>query len=934
MLFTGVMLRSVYFLTFTVCFAVVGSLAAQTKMLPGQLPRQSQSGGRIYQCLFDNTSDAEDSDGWPDDWTKKSGILENDISFPAHLVIGITEYANPFGNYVLRMNMEGGAAAVFSPAIPIRAGMCYTVSAYVDTNNLVFDEVSILANFYGDDAVKPIRTIESKKIRETNGWQQLIIGHVLADMPSVKSVSVGLLVMPTNREDYGAQVNFTNVEIRESPAISLEMANDNHQFFSTRDLSVRCQYRGVDPALHSVLFILEDPFGNVILQREIELMVGNYSAAQFVVNPQNPQEVIHGTATWLNLPIRSHGFYRIRVATPEAHIRSLGLPPSQTFDDPLHAAEPLNFVVMSPGSYYPGGEFGWNLDGWTLDEIKKSLPTLVQSGLSRLKLPAWIPPEAPPEQREALLQLCNDLSVQQVHLTGLMSPIPAPILSEIPSYVHVDAASILKNNPRLWGDSLQPVLQTLPLLVKDWQWTSDSDQSLIDLFFDSDGQLTPAGRDRFQGFQKLFDQDQFNFGIGLTWDWNQDVPDGQFPFSNCFLNFLIDASVTKEEAVSFLTEMLPVSFRRNVSIAPLPVENYPLETRIQNFVQSLVLLKAAGIDHICLTAPRDEQTGVLRHDGTPNELYLPWRTTATLLSGSRFLGSITLPNRSRNYCFDRGGGRCLMVVWSDGATPENPVHESLYLGEGLEMIDIWEKSTVPEQSGSNQMIPVTQTPVFIMGVDIDVVRFRLSLQTGVKIISAVPNRTYSIPFSYKNDSALPVSIEITPQGPREGDWKIVPLSHMANLESGLAGSGKFDLTLTQRADTGLQKFQYNVKITGTDALEFAVYDEMMIGSPDVFMEFVSRLKDNGDIELIQVFVNNSDRTYTYECRLTVEGRTTQKPRITRQGFGCVEHVYTIPRGKALIDAGVTTMMLRASPVNDTGSAMGEPMVYTIPLISE
>jgi hypothetical protein len=106
-------------------------------------------------------------------------------------------------------------------------------------------------------------------------------------------------------------------------------------------------------------------------------------------------------------------------------------------------------------------------------------------------------------------------------------------------------------------------------------------------------------------------------------------------------------------------------------------------------VQNLVLTKVVGVDTISLTAPKDAQTGILRHDGTPGELYLPWRTTATFLSGSRFLGSITLPNRSRNYCFDIGGGRCMMVVWNDQATPDDPVLETLYLGNEPIIYDVW-----------------------------------------------------------------------------------------------------------------------------------------------------------------------------------------------------------------------------------------------------
>ena len=921
-------------LAFALCLSLGDALVAQQnvlpgQMLPGQLQRQSLSGGLIYRCLFDRISDAEDSDGFPDYWTRKTGI-ENGIPFPHHLDIGIVVNPSPFGDHAFRMNIEGGAAAVFSPKIPIRPGMCYTISTFVEATGLVFNEVSILAAFYDNDAAKPICTIESKKIRNTNGWQQLIIGPIPADMPNVKFLSVGLLVMPTARQDYGAKVNFTNVEIRESPNISLEMANDNHLFFTSREIFVRCHFHGLDPNQHAVRFILEDPFGRVIGQRDAELMIGNFPAGRFVVNPQNDQEVIHGVATWQNLPIRFPGFYRIRVATPESYIQTHRLPPDQTFDDPLTHIEPLTFVVMPPGSYLPGGDFGWTLDGWSPDEITKALPTLAQSGLSHLKLSAWISEDTSPQQRETLLNLCRELSNQRVRLIGLLSPVPKNVLAKI-APVQVNAASILGRDATFWGDSVQSSLLTLSLLIKDWQWTSDTDPSLIDMFFAPDGSMSPSGRNRFQAFHKLFDQEQFGFGIGMTWNWYQDVPVEQLPIPNFTLNFPLDSSITTEEAVTFLAGASSVPFRQSVSIAPLPADEYSLETRLTNFVQSLVLMKAAGMDTISLTAPKDEQTGVLRSDGTPNELYLSWRTTASFLSGGRFLGSITLPNRSRNYCFEQSGNQCVMVVWNDTATSDRHVLETLYLGNELHITNIWGRDIVPDQIGNNQTIEVTQTPVFISGVNLDVARFRLSMQTGVKEIPSTPNQTHVIPFSVRNNSALPMSIQITPEGPRAGDWTIEPASQSVNLESGLTANGSFDLTLLPRGDAGKRLFQYNVRMSGNNTVEFAVYDEMMVGNPDVSMEFISRLNERGDIEVIQTFVNNTENIYTYECRLIIPHRAPRKYRVTRQGFGRVEHVYTIERGQDLLDRGVTEILFLANAIN---GIQGEPMVYTISLMSE
>ncbi|MDR0871483.1 MAG: hypothetical protein LBN39_11900, partial [Planctomycetaceae bacterium] len=74
-----------------------------------------------------------------------------------------------------------------------------------------------------------------------------------------------------------------------------------------------------------------------------------------------------------------------------------------------------------------------------------------------------------------------------------------------------------------------------------------------------------------------------------------------------------------------------------------------------------------------------------------------------------------------------------------------------------------------------------------------------------------------------------------------------------------------------------------------------------------------------------------DNDYTYITKLIIPDRAIQETRLVRQGFGRVEYIYTVPRGQELIDAGVKEMTVRATPVRP---GPGQPMVYTIPLVSD
>jgi hypothetical protein len=245
---------------------------------------------------------------------------------------------------------------------------------------------------------------------------------------------------------------------------------------------------------------------------------------------------------------------------------------------------------------------------------------------------------------------------------------------------------------------------------------------------------------------------------------------------------------------------------------------------------------------------------------------------------------------------------------------------------------VWGKRFPLEQQGQEQIVPVTPTPVFITGISSNVVRLRLGIQLGVKEIPSLIHQKNPIPFSVKNDTEFPITAQISPAGPRQGHWIIDPPTQTLALDSGATGNGTFNLSLTARANTDRRPIRLNVKTQGPDPQEFSVYDEIQIGSRNVYMEFSSQLNRDGDIEVTQTFVNETDTIYTYSCQLIVPDRPMRETTV-RSGLGRAEHVYIIRRGQELIRSGVTEMTIRARSVGTLQPA-GQPMVYTIPLLSD
>ena len=105
--------------------------------------------------------------------------------------------------------------------------------------------------------------------------------------------------------------------------------------------------------------------------------------------------------------------------------------------------------------------------------------------------------------------------------------------------------------------------------------------------------------------------------------------------------------------------------------------------RASAFVHRLVNAKLNGADAIIVAKPFNDENGLMRADGMPAELLLPWRTTAAMLGGAQYLGQMQLPNDSPNHVFLRPDGQVVMVVWN-----REPTREVLYLGDNVQQIDM------------------------------------------------------------------------------------------------------------------------------------------------------------------------------------------------------------------------------------------------------
>ena len=86
----------------------------------------------VFRCDFGPQWDIN-FDRWPDRWTRAC----RRPAYPPYLPVRITDEASPEKHHPLRIDLDGGAAAVFGPSFKVSAIFSYVVEANVKTEGLV-----------------------------------------------------------------------------------------------------------------------------------------------------------------------------------------------------------------------------------------------------------------------------------------------------------------------------------------------------------------------------------------------------------------------------------------------------------------------------------------------------------------------------------------------------------------------------------------------------------------------------------------------------------------------------------------------------------------------------------------------------------------------------------------------------------------------------
>jgi hypothetical protein len=886
--------------------------------------------GDVFVCDFEDRFD-KDYDAWPDGWTRRRSR-----ELPEFLRVEIVKESEENSNRCLQLALDGGGAVVASPTSAISSQFSLQVSLRVKTAGLVHDgawaELTLL-----DIQGQVVERHGSPPLVKTAGWQTVKIGPIAAINNQAVRAVVSLHLAPLGkREDLTGKAWFDDVRMVRLPRMTLLASGSATGVYSNREsAALVCEVSGICVPNPQVRFELFDHTGKKIEEHAASLL-SEKEIAKTTVGAL-PKDGYAGHANWSpRLP--DFGFYRVRASLFEKGQDTIVLDRTQSL------------AVLRPLAAPVRGEFGWSLTGDERPYAFGPMTTLLsQAALGWAKMPVWYD-SRDTSHADRIAWFAEQLSIQGVELVGVLDQPPPELRDVFREQGKLVTATVFAD-PGLWQPAVAPVMTRLSLKVRWWQLGDDSDTSFIG-YPGLDAKMLEIKKHLEQYGQQIY--------VGFNWRWGYlpPVPGPRgAPWS--YLSYSTDPPLTSDEMAAYLQpaggsappasqareptggnpstlsaeeraensqvsssskvpprpavkreaagagRVMPVSRRsqgepkRWILLPPLPRSEYVATVRVQDLVMRMLAAKIHRTDAVFVPQPFSDEEGIMNTDGSPGELFVPWRTTAALVGGSEYLGPLQLPGASSSHLFARNG-RAVMAVWSD-----RPTTEYVFLGDEIEQIDVWgrgaakgggSKPPLVERDGRKlHELQIGTLPTFVIGMSEAAARWQTAVTFENMQLSSVAGRQQTIVLKLPNTLRQAVAGEMTLHAPKSWGYDARPVRF--KVAEGEELRLPLLVTLMANTNSGPQAIRLDFDIGGD---RFSVYRTLQLGLDDVQVEIASRLRSDGAVIVEQHLTNLSNRPLSFQCLLFAPGRRRETRQVINLGRDRTTLVFVLLNGEELI----------------------------------
>ncbi len=887
----------------------------------------------IFECTFGEEYDLN-YDLWPDGWERHT-----DEEHPQYVAIGIVEDDSASEGRAMEVKLDGASARFDSPHIPVLPKFSYSLQFAVNVEQLEQSRVEVAIELFDEEGTK-LQSIRSQTFRSTDGWVYEKLGPFQPQHASVAYAVIRFDVARGRRGDLDGKIFFDDVLLSRLPSMVVTTDSPLNVYDDPRNVAVTCTLSGIREQNPTIRFQLLDATRYVFDEAEGEeqtisarLITEDVRTAHDIVGMKgNLVAGYEGSYTW-HPEIHETGYYRIRVQMISADDEA-----SLSEQERELYKRDVSLVVLPPGlAKAKRGEFGWSMPigRWPLtrDEVSQLAPKL---GIHWLKVPIWFDADRP-EEGEAIIQFAERLAASEVEVVGLIEDPTVPHTDHTKLNEPSSIASLMLADKSVWQPWYDHVMARLSLRIRWWQLGSDGDYSLKDFpdlpkkIADIRSGLFRFGQDAKLGLGWRWPEEREQTDAGAkfveqnpTWDFEQFV--AKVPLSS---ESLAAAMVSTPETLAQRWVNISLGPKYNIDERLIPANlsrsekeqllRYQHEDRIREFVQQIIAAKRQGADGIFISDVFTDAAGVMNDDGTPGELFLPWRSAASVLGGTRYLGELQLPQGSHNHVFQREDGELVMVLWN-----EQPTTEVLYLGESLQQLDVWGNRSTPQSNGHRSTIEVGRLPCYVLGLNSAVTRWRMAVEFESNHVPSVfahehPNALHLVNHFRQGVGGkvhinVPLSQAIGSDGvvaTTSEKWRIAPEESEFRLGAGEQFALPFSVYLDE-ATYGQKRVQIDFEVEADRQYKFSVWRTMHVGLGDIKIEVSTHIDDDGRLVVDQWMQNTGGSPTDFKCLLYAPPRRRKRAQVFLLGAEGDKKEYIYESGEELLGR---EFKLRAEEIN-------------------
>ncbi|ADG67040.1 hypothetical protein Plim_1205 [Planctopirus limnophila DSM 3776] len=802
----------------------------------------------VQEFRFDDQEDL-DQDDLPDGWLRRKGA-----PFPRYVESMIDRSPPGLDHHALRFRVNGGPAVFYSPLVRVDPNYNLAVTGSIQTSGLNHSAGLISISVLDARRERLARWL-SQPVSGSQAWEAAVIGPVSLP-PQAAFVVVGCHVVDGLQTDVRGDVWFADLQVVRLP--NIDWGSSPLNCFQDKDLNFNLDmaFTGLEPTLEYQLDLTaRDVDGNLIARDQRTLKPEQSKPVDQSANAQPTTVAEPRRVTW-NLDQLEYGHYQM-----EARLTHAGVLVLQK-TRPFVRFETLEKPLTT-------GEFGWSVPSVMPQRVLNTLSAMVdQTATSWVKYPVWESADDPALMSETT-EFFEDLAEKGVTIVGVFGAPPKP-LQAMTSQEWQGSAEIFSLPREIWADSMHPALARYGSHIRRWQLGSDRDHSFVD------GLNTVLG---FRVARSEIQSISRGSMVGTAWTpQSKELPRGiDFVISPASLELpKRNSAETAEQWV-----VLQASDLKGTTPPQIAGE----------LAKRMIEQRKAGIETILHGDPFHPQSGVFSPDGSPGNMFLPWRTLAISLSGKEFAGAFTLPQRSENAVFIDEHEACV-VLWNQRETIEKA-----HLGNEAVLVDLWgrQRKLLIDQVTGQQLLPVGPVPIIVRKCSPALAKWRVAThfergrcrsEYGMHEDALVGTNTFPQGASATVELLLPK------------EWNAEPRSSNLQLRAREPWRIPFRFLLPATASLGDHEAEIVFKIDADQHYEFRMPLVYRVGLDDITIEVIDRLLPDGRLEIEQRVTNRTvpEEIVDFRCSLFIPNERRQRVNIPRLGEGLDKKIFYLPDG--------------------------------------